>query len=182
MNERNDSSSQFNWVGLCVLLLLAGAACGFGWLQYQRATLAVMEAMESREIAEFERAKYQAASELAAASQPAADGGSTGQPIVPELYLNQDLWQHVETLANASPDAKVFTLGQVSGELRFGDGNHGAAPPARKSTVQATYQVGNGGTITVFLPDADLHQKRLRAARQPDGTVRLELTDPEPDP
>jgi hypothetical protein len=97
------------------------------------------------------------------------------------LYLNQDLWRHVESLADAAPDAKVFTLDPQTGDIRFGDGEHGARPPDGAATIQAEYQAGKGGTVTVYLPAADLQQCRLRAVRLADGTVRLEVTDSKPD-
>jgi uncharacterized iron-regulated membrane protein len=184
MSERDSSSYEVVWIGLCVaLLLIVALAGGFGWFVHQRANRALVESMYAREMAEAQRAMAVAA-EAAAVARQAADAApdSTGQPVVPELYLNQDLWRHVDALPDAGPDDRVFTIDADSGELRFGDGVNGAAPPTGAVAVQATYRTPSGGTITVFLPAADLSQARLRASHAPDGTVRLELTDQAPAP
>jgi hypothetical protein len=44
-------------------------------------------------------------------------------------------------------------------------------------TIQAEYRTEAGGTVTVFLPAADLQMCRMRAVRLTDGTLRLEVID-----
>jgi hypothetical protein len=198
MNDSRGSTADGIWIGLCVLLvLLLALAGGFVWIQRQFAARA-MAAAEMARAAEQENrmlvesalvaaeqaradAARQAAEELQTQPPSPGDASASIQPVIPELYLNQDLWRHVESLADAAPDAKVFTLDPQSGDIRFGDGEHGARPPDGEATIQAEYQAGKGGTVTVYLPAADLQQCRLRAVRLADGTVRLEVTDSKPD-
>jgi hypothetical protein len=47
-------------------------------------------------------------------------------------------WRRVGTLADAPPDAPVFTLAESTGVIEFGDGVHGRRPP-RGSTVFVRY-------------------------------------------
>jgi hypothetical protein len=201
MNDARHENGEVLWIGLCVLLVLlvfgGGAVL---WYQRQHAVRAAELAAMSRMQAEQALAAAEAARQEALASQAAparasaeaggAPGSSAGDPdsttgeggpapAVPELYLNQDLWRHVESLADAGPEDKVFTLDSRSGEVLFGDGAHGARPPGGTTTVQATYRTGgSGGTITVFLPAADLGRCRLRAVLSTDGMLRLEVFDP----
>jgi hypothetical protein len=198
MNDSRGSTADGIWIGLCVLLvLLLALAGGFVWIQRQFAARAMAAAEMARAaeqenrlqaqvaLAAAEQARAdvarQAAEELQAQPPSPGDASASIQPVIPELYLNQDLWRHVESLADAAPDAKDFTLDPQSGDIRFGDGEHGARPPDGAATIQAEYQAGKGGTVTVYLPAADLQQCRLRAVRLADGTVRLEVTDSKPD-
>lgn len=201
MNEARDENGEVVWIGLCVLLVLllfgGGAVL---WFQRQHAVraaeLAAMSRMQAEEaMAAAEAARRQALASQAAAARASAEAGGTPAPTagdpgstsgdgdqapaVPELYLNQDLWRHVESLADAGPEDKVFTLDQESGELQFGDGAHGARPPGGATSVQATYRTGSaGGTATVSLPAADLDRCRLRAVLSTDGVFSLDVFDP----
>lgn len=197
MHDSHSSTSDGLWIGLCILLLLLLAvAGGFVWMQRQRAIQAALMAREQQYAAEMsrreaemammaaEQARHDAAQQAAtvAARESASNAGtSTLQaPVVPELYLNQDLWSHVESLTDADPEARVFTVDPETGELHFGDGEHGARPPDGAVTVSAEYRTGGGGTVTVFLPAADLQKCRVRAVRLRDGTLRLEVVDSKP--
>lgn len=204
MNETRDENGEVIWIGLCVLLVLllfgGGAVL---WFQRQHAVraaeLAALNRMQAEEaLAAAEAARYEALASQAAAARASAGAAETSgstagdpepasrdgdpAPAVPELYLNQDLWRHVESLADAGPEDKEFTLQSETGEVQFGDGAHGAKPPVGMTTVQATYRTGSGGgTITVFLPAADLSRCRLRAVLSTDGVLRLEVIDPPQD-
>ena len=74
--------------------------------------------------------------------QPSA-GVSTGQPdaayqvayppVVPgslAIRVAGVPWTQVASLATAAPDAPVYTLDPGTGTVQFGDGTHGAIPPA----------------------------------------------------
>lgn len=200
MSEHRDSSGDSIWLVLCVLLiLLLAAGGGVLWFQKQQAARALQAAARNRmqaeqalaaaEAARLEALRSNAVEEPVAPAEGAApaainatsdpsSSAARSEPLVPELYLNQDLWRHIPSLDSAGPDDKVFTLDTRTGTVRFGDGVHGARPPDGAATVQATYRTGNGGTVTVFLPSADLHRCRLRAVQTGDGQLRLEIADP----
>lgn len=57
-------------------------------------------------------------------------GVGDGPVAEPTLTVAGQLWQRVDDLATESPSAKVFAIDQASGVVRFGDGAHGAVPPA----------------------------------------------------
>ena len=73
------------------------------------------------------------------------------------LTVNGEPWQVIDDLMAAAPEvptavsgdaeapqaAKVFTLDRESGEIRFGDGAHGARPPAG-AAIQVGYAYGGG--------------------------------------
>lgn len=55
-------------------------------------------------------------------------------------------WKQLGSLAElgqASPDSQVFALDDATGAVRFGDGVHGARPPAG-ATVRVRYRLGSG--------------------------------------
>jgi len=59
------------------------------------------------------------------------------------LEVGADLWERVSTLEGSGPDDRHFTLqederGQTV--VTFGDGRHGARPPAGARLVTATYE------------------------------------------
>ena len=79
-------------------------------------------------------------------------------PVLPEtlrLSVGGELWQPIDDLTAAAAEvavasspataaaAKVYTLDPASGEIRFGDGAHGARPPAGAALV-AAYAYGGG--------------------------------------
>ncbi len=88
-------------------------------------------------------------------------------PVIPEsviLTVNGQAWQRVDDLMAAAPEvpvqslrpapgageaptslqeSKVYTLDRESGEIRFGNGLHGARP-GRGAIIQASYNFGGG--------------------------------------
>ena len=51
------------------------------------------------------------------------------------------LWKQVIDPADADPGARVYALDETTGEIRFGDGRHGAIPPIGSDSIVAfTYQ------------------------------------------
>jgi predicted phage baseplate assembly protein len=79
-----------------------------------------------------------------AAPAPLAAAGETAAPA-PVLR-----WKRVDSLADASPDARVYVLDPATGILQFGDGVNGAAVPSGFRNVRAlVYQVGGGAAGAV---------------------------------
>lgn len=74
-------------------------------------------------------------------------------PVVPgtaEVYVDGRRWSEVDRLAGAGPRARVYTLGQSTGAIEFGDGTHGKVPPAG-AEITASYQSGpHGGFIEFY--------------------------------
>ena len=65
-------------------------------------------------------------------------------PVVPDsqrVYVAGEEWREVADLSTAGPDATVYTIDDVTGEVRFGDGVHGRIPPAG-ARVSADYVSG----------------------------------------
>ena len=59
-------------------------------------------------------------------------------------------WEEVGNLGGSGPTAQVFTVDYATGEVTFGDGVHGARPPAGFRNVRATqYQAGGGAAGAV---------------------------------
>jgi hypothetical protein len=69
----------------------------------------------------------------------ALDGYEEREPIV--VRVNGERWERVGTIANAPPDAAVFTLDESTGVVTFGDGVHGRVPE-RGSTISVRIRVG----------------------------------------
>jgi len=53
-------------------------------------------------------------------------------------------WRRVSRLGSSGPQDRVFTVGASNGEVRFGDGAHGAVPPSA-ATVVARYTSVHAG-------------------------------------
>jgi hypothetical protein len=60
-------------------------------------------------------------------------------------------WTEVATLAESGPDDRHFTLDRETGEVRFGDGQHGRRP-AVGSRIEATYRAGSGRGGLLAIP------------------------------
>ncbi|WP_141564713.1 hypothetical protein [Dietzia alimentaria] len=92
--------------------------------------------------------------------------GSPGQvrqvpyaPVAPDPRVMVDgvMWTPVPTLDGAEPDDTVYTLDHESGEVRFGDGTHGAVPP-EGSRLTVSYTSGPHAGYVDFvraMKDAD---------------------------
>jgi hypothetical protein len=62
-----------------------------------------------------------------------------------------ELWTEVASLAASGPDDRHFTLDRETGEVRFGDGEHGRRP-ASGSQIEATYRCGSGRAGLLAIP------------------------------
>lgn len=65
-------------------------------------------------------------------------------PVVPDsqtIRIAGETWQEVSQLSSAGPEDKVYTIDDVTGAVAFGDGTHGAVPPAG-SLISADYDSG----------------------------------------
>jgi hypothetical protein len=64
------------------------------------------------------------------------------------------VWKEVDNLGGSGPAAQVFTVDYATGEVAFGDGVHGARPPAGFRNVRATKYQAGGGTAGAAAPGA----------------------------
>ena len=53
-------------------------------------------------------------------------------------------WDHVDDFLDSGGEARHYTLDEVGGAVEFGDGRHGAIPPAGENNVRADYTTGGG--------------------------------------
>jgi uncharacterized protein len=61
-------------------------------------------------------------------------------------------WTRVDALGQAGPEDRAYTVDPSAGEVRFGDGQHGARLPTGEANVRASYRQGAGGAGTVPNP------------------------------
>ena len=67
------------------------------------------------------------------------------------VVVDGERWERVDTLADAGPDAPVFTFDEWSGEITFGDGVHGRAPQPG-AVVAARYRdPSNSAAATTWI-------------------------------
>jgi len=61
------------------------------------------------------------------------------------VTINGEQWKeaNADSLANAGPDAKVYSLDSETGTIKFGDGLHGSTPPI-DSDIAISYRFGGG--------------------------------------
>jgi alpha-N-arabinofuranosidase len=64
------------------------------------------------------------------------------------VRVGERRWRVVRRLAGAGPRDRVVALSPVSGELRFGDGRHGARPP-RGKRVRVSYEADRPGFVDI---------------------------------
>jgi hypothetical protein len=74
--------------------------------------------------------------------------------IAPQLTItvNGAVWQCVEALGSAGPEARAYQLTQDAqgrAQITFGDGVHGLRPPTGTENIVATYRVGAGASGNV---------------------------------
>jgi hypothetical protein len=96
------------------------------------------------------------------------------EPIV--VRVNGERWLRVRTLADAGPDARIFTLDDATGVIAFGDGVHGRVPEWG-STIFARYrnQVGGEGNTSVIVRSTwPLPRRACTIALREEGTIQLE--------
>nr|WP_238351143.1 hypothetical protein [Kribbella shirazensis] len=65
---------------------------------------------------------------------PAVPGSQT-------VYVAGQAWRQVSDVSRAGPDERVYQFDPASGQIRFGDGTHGAIPP-QGSQIRADYVSG----------------------------------------
>jgi alpha-N-arabinofuranosidase len=77
------------------------------------------------------------------------------------IYVSGTAWTEVASLATAGPADRVYTFNNTTGEIRFGDGTHGAIP-TNGSKITGTYTCVHDGyvqyynTLKAINPDIDL--------------------------
>jgi alpha-L-arabinofuranosidase len=86
-------------------------------------------------------------------------------PVVPStqtVYVNGQIWREVQSLSAAGPDDDVYEFDASKGEITFGDGMHGAVPPAG-ALIMASYESGpHGGFVQYY---------RAMKAMDPDAQI-----------
>ena len=85
---------------------------------------------------------------------------SSLQLEVEDITSDWQLWQQTDDLLTADENDKVFTLDPESGQIRFGDGIHGARPqPGRR--IRASYKSGGGtqGNVGIGLIKTSPNEK-----------------------
>jgi hypothetical protein len=187
MSDSRTSSAEGIWIGLCILLvILLSVAGAVAWLERRHAS----REMQAHAAAQDEISRLRERNAILENRMLLVEANRASLPLhslrsrtalAPELHLNQDLWRHVESLEDAGPEDKVFTVDSETGEFRFGDGEHGARPPDGTVAIRVEYRMGREGKVTVFHPAADLQEYSLRAVRLPQGMLRLDVADPKAD-
>jgi hypothetical protein len=69
------------------------------------------------------------------------DAVKNNEPDLPDSWV---LWKEVPDPGNAGPNDRVYALDPASGEIRFGDGIHGAIPPIGRDAIVA-FEYRHGG-------------------------------------
>jgi hypothetical protein len=70
-----------------------------------------------------------------------ADPDSVVSDVAPDLRGHWVRWRQTIDVDDAGPLDRVYSLDEASGEVRFGDGMHGAIPPIGRDTIVAfSYQ------------------------------------------
>ncbi len=54
------------------------------------------------------------------------------------------LWEEIESIHVASSSQRCFVVDRATGEIKFGDGNHGLIVPIGKNNIKAEYITGGG--------------------------------------
>ena len=82
------------------------------------------------------------------------DDGNTGSG--PNTYnpntrirVGDDVWEYVPDLLDAGPDAQQFMVEQLTGGIRFGDGERGKIPPAGSRIVAEQYRIVVGKEVKI---------------------------------
>jgi alpha-L-arabinofuranosidase len=97
------------------------------------------------------------ADELRAASYSTGAAGQTFYvyfpPVVPgsiRVYVAGEQWAGTDDLTAAGPNARVFAFKPSTGEITFGNGDHGEIPPAG-AKIEASYESGpHGGFVEYY--------------------------------
>jgi alpha-L-arabinofuranosidase len=77
--------------------------------------------------------------------ETATTGIGDGAITEPVLTVSGERWQRVDKLSAEPADAKVYAVDHADGQVRFGDGVHGAVPPAgARLSIEYTSGVHEG--------------------------------------
>jgi len=96
-----------------------------------------------------------------------------------EIQVDGDSWQVVESLDQAGSQDEVFALDQKTGEIRFGDGQHGRRPQSG-SSISTTYRYGAGesGNVASFtwkMPASGSPDRQLFTWQFQPGSITLRM-------
>ena len=89
-------------------------------------------------------------------------------------------WKRTRHLDRASNKERVYTLDRKTGEIRFGNGIHGARPGAGAVNVTTTYRYGAGRSNIVLTYALD-KAARLHLIRVATGNVTVRTDEDECD-
>ena len=82
-----------------------------------------------------------------------ADPDSVASDVAPDLRGHWVRWRQAIDVDDAGPMDRVYSLDEASGEVRFGDGMHGAIPPiGRDAIVAFSYQRTEAGEVADSVP------------------------------
>ena len=95
---------------------------------------------------------------------------AAGRPL--EIWLR---WQPVLDFFGSGPRSRHYVLDRITGELRFGDGRHGMAPPQGRANVRAA-SYRKGGGVTGNRPAGKITQLKS-AVPYVAGVTNLEAAD-----
>ena len=62
----------------------------------------------------------------------------------PEVWVR---WHEVVDFAGSLPRSRHYVADPLTGEIRFGDGLHGAAPPEGRGNIRAAFYRSGGGAV-----------------------------------
>ncbi len=126
------------------------------------------------EALQFRRGLVAGGSGAASRIVQAVDAYEDDEPIV--VRVNGKRWERVRAIADAPPDAGVFTLDETTGVIAFGDGVHGRVPE-RGSSISARYRAGGGEreeTSIAVRSTWPLAHREFRITLRDAGTLQLE--------
>ena len=126
------------------------------------------------EALQFRRGLVAGGSGAASRIVQAVEAYEDDEPIV--VRVNGQRWERVRAIADAPPDAGVFTLDETTGVIAFGDGVHGRVPE-RGSSISARYRAGGGEreeTSIAVRSTWPLPHREFRITLRDAGTLQLE--------
>ena len=91
------------------------------------------------------------------------------------VSIDDETWEPVLSLFSEAPDAKVYVIDEMAGEVRFGDGVHGAIPSAG-SVVRGTYVSGPHAGFDAFakaMKEVDPHVLAGSSFHEPEALSRM---------
>jgi alpha-N-arabinofuranosidase len=86
------------------------------------------------------------------------------------VYIAGRAWRPIASLASAGPNAQVYQFSPDTGEISFGNGEHGAIPP-RRAEIRASYYSGPHGGFVQFYDAMKEMNHRIRVCETEDSNT-----------